>query len=112
MLIFQKIGKSPNKMKKVLISTIFLATSLLYASGESIFASKCASCHGNNGEKAALDKSKPIAGQNVSLTIKQIQAYKNGSLNQYGMGGAMKNMVKSLNDKEINEVAQHISKLK
>ena len=53
-----------------------------------------------------------IAGQSVALTTKQIQGYKTGSLNQYGMGGAMKNMVKSLNDDEINEVAQYISKLK
>ena len=99
-------------MKKVFISTVFLATSMLYASGASIYASKCASCHGAHGEKAALDRSKPIAGQNPSLATKQIQGYKNGSLNQYGMGGAMKNMVKSLSDDEINEVAQYISKLK
>lgn len=99
-------------MKKVFISTVFLATSMLYASGASIYASKCASCHGVHGEKAALDRSKPIAGQNPSLTAKQIQAYQNGSLNQYGMGGAMKNMVKSLSDNEISEISQYISKLK
>ncbi|MDD5359762.1 MAG: c-type cytochrome [Sulfurovaceae bacterium] len=99
-------------MKKVFISTVFIATSLLYANGENIYTTKCASCHGSHGEKAALDRSKSIAGQNTSLTIKQIQAYQNGSLNQYGMGGAMKNMVKSLNENEIKEVAHYISKLK
>ncbi|KIM04215.1 MAG: hypothetical protein KN64_08445 [Sulfurovum sp. AS07-7] len=99
-------------MKKVFISTVFLATSLLYASGASIYSGKCASCHGVHGEKSALDRSKPIAGQNPSLTTKQIQAYKNGSLNQYGMGATMKNMVKSLNDNEITEVSNFISKLK
>lgn len=99
-------------MKTMIAITVFMASSMLYASGGSIFATKCASCHGSHGEKSALGISKSIAGQNQTMTAKQILGYKSGSLNQYGMGGTMKNMVKSLNDSEINEVASYISTLK
>jgi cytochrome c len=99
-------------MRKAYILMIFITSTFLYANGSSIFAVKCASCHGSHGEKSALEKSKAVAGQDPSITAKQIRAYKSGALNQYGMGGAMKNMVKSLNDNEINEVANYISTLK
>ncbi|MBD3807296.1 MAG: c-type cytochrome [Epsilonproteobacteria bacterium] len=99
-------------MKKIFILTTFIFASVLYAEGGDIYASRCSSCHGSHGEKSALNKSKAIGGQSAALSIKQIQAYKSGSLNQYGMGATMKNMVKSLNDNEIAEVADFISKLK
>ncbi|MBD3830654.1 MAG: c-type cytochrome [Arcobacter sp.] len=99
-------------MKKIFILTTFIFASVLYAEGGDIYASRCSSCHGSHGEKSALERSKAIGGQSATLTIKQVQAYKGGSLNQYGMGAIMKNMVKSLNDNEIVEVANFVSKLK
>ncbi len=99
-------------MSKLFILISLLLSSALYAGGGDIYASRCDSCHGSHGEKSALGKSKAIGGQNTALTIKQVQAYKSGTLNQYGMGATMKNMVKSLNDNEIAEVANFISKLK
>jgi len=95
-------------MKKIIFIAILTGASMLMADGASIYASKCASCHGAHGEKSALGKSRVIAGQDAATSIKQIQGYKAGSLNQYGMGGAMKNMVKGLDDASIKEVANHI----
>lgn len=100
-------------MKKIIfISILSACTSIGMADGASIYASKCASCHGVHGEKSALEKSKVIAGEDSDILIKKIQGYKAGILNQYGMGGAMKNMVKGLDDSSIKEVANYISKLK
>lgn len=99
-------------MKKKYLIALFAFSSMLMADGASIFASKCASCHGAHGEKSALGKSKVIAGQDAATSIKQIQGYKAGTLNMYGMGGAMKNMVKGLDDASIREVANYIAKLK
>jgi cytochrome c553 len=99
-------------MKKFSILSIFIFSCSLYAGGMDIYTSRCASCHGAHGEKSALDRSKPIGGQSAALTVKQIHGYKSGSLNQYGMGATMKNMVRSLGDSEISEVANFISKLK
>lgn len=99
-------------MSKLFILISLLLSSALYAGGRDIYASRCDSCHGSHGEKSALDRSKPIGGQSAALTVKQIHGYKSGSLNQYGMGATMKNMVKSLNDNEIAEVANYIAKLK
>jgi cytochrome c len=99
-------------MKKIISVSIMASFSILMADGASIFATKCASCHGAHGEKSALEKSKIIAGEDADTLIKKIQGYKSGTLNQYGMGGAMKNMVKGLDDSSIKEVANYISKLK
>ena len=41
-------------MKKILLINIALFSSLLYADG-SVAYKKCSSCHGINGEKAALN---------------------------------------------------------
>ncbi|MDD3344776.1 MAG: c-type cytochrome [Sulfurospirillaceae bacterium] len=98
-------------MKKKYLIALLAFSSMLMSDGASIYASKCASCHGAHGEKSALGKSKVIAGQDAATTTKQIQGYKSGTLNMYGMGGAMKNMVKGLDDASIKEVANYISKL-
>ena len=50
-------------MKKKYLIALFAFSSMLMADGASIYASKCASCHGAHGEKSALGKSKVIAGR-------------------------------------------------
>ncbi len=90
---------------------IFAGSSLLMADGAAIFA-KCAGCHGQNGEKAALGKSAVIKGQDAAKTVEQIKGYKAGTLNQHGMGALMKGQVASLSDAQIQEVADYIAGLK
>ena len=69
---------------------------------------KCAGCHGVNGEKVALGKSKIIKGWDILKTTNAINGYKDGS---YGgvMKGLMKSQVNSLNDKEIEALSKLIS---
>jgi len=97
-------------MKKIAIAMLFAGSTLLMADGAASYA-KCAGCHGQNGEKAALGKSAIIAGQDAAKTVEQLQGYKAGTLNQHGMGGVMKGQVASMDDAAMKEVADHIATL-
>ena len=72
---------------------------------------KCAGCHGKNGEKSALGKSQPIGGEHKDILLYELQEYKAGRLDQYGMGQLMKGQVAGLSDSELELVADYISKL-
>jgi cytochrome c len=99
-------------MKKIVIATIFAGATMLMADGATTFATKCASCHGADGKMAALGKSKPIAGMDAATVEKSIHGYKDGSLNQYGLGTSMQGIVATLDDATITEVATYVSTLK
>ena len=98
-------------MKKIAIAMLFAGSTLLMADGAALFA-KCAGCHGQNGEKAALGKSAIIKGQDAAKTVEQIKGYKAGTLNQHGMGALMKGQVASMSDADIQAVADHIAAMK
>jgi len=70
----------------------------------------CAACHGKDGSKSALNKSKVIKGWEKSKTVEALKGYQNGT---YGgaMKGIMKGQAGKLNDDEINALAEYISKL-
>jgi cytochrome c len=99
-------------MKKIVIATIFAGATMLMADGATIYATKCASCHGADGKMAALGKSKHIAGMDAAAVEKSIHGYKDGSLNQYGLGASMKGMVATLDDAAIKEVSAYVATLK
>jgi len=71
----------------------------------------CAGCHGANGEKKALGKSKVITGWEASKVVTALKGYKDGTY-----GGAMKAVMKGqaskLSDAEIDALAKYISTLK
>jgi cytochrome c553 len=98
-------------MKKFAISMLFASATLLMADGTAAYA-KCAGCHGAKGEKKALNKSAVITGQDAAKTVEQLNGYKAGTLNQYGMGGVMKGQVASLDDAGIKVLADYIAGLK
>jgi len=98
-------------MKKLAITMLLAGSTLLMADGAAAFA-KCVGCHGANGEKSALGKSAIIKGQAATKTIKQINGYKAGTLNQHGMGSLMKGQVASMDDATIKEVADYIATMK
>jgi cytochrome c553 len=70
---------------------------------------KCAVCHGAQGEKAALGKSKVIKEMTKDQIIAALKGYKDGS---YGAASKaiMKGQVASLNDAQITALAAHIGK--
>lgn len=91
-------------MKKVLLLTAILATT--------VFANpyvKCVACHGANGEKIALGKSKIIKDMTKAEIITALKGYKDGS---YGgaLKGMMKGQVATLSDADIEAIANQIGK--
>ena len=70
----------------------------------------CSSCHGANGEKSALGKSKVIKGWSAQKVTDALNGYKDGT---YGgaMKGLMKSQVKMLNSEKIEVLSKYISTL-
>lgn len=83
---------------------------LLNASSGKELYEKCASCHGENGDKSAMGSSKKIRGWNAVRLEKVLLGYKNGT---YGF--CLKNLmleeVRYLSLEEIKDVSLYISKL-
>lgn len=92
-------------MKKIAF-LLTIVTSLVYGDGASLY-SKCVSCHGAKGEKAALGKSKIINTMSKDEIVLALQGYKAGTY-----GGASKALMKaqmsSFNDSQIKEIASYI----
>jgi len=93
-------------MKKVLVLLAVLGLST--AAMADAYA-KCASCHGANGEKKALGKSKVISEMSKAEIVAALNGYKDGS---YGgaMKGLMKGQVASLSDADITAISEKIGK--
>jgi len=92
-------------MKKIILSV--LMTMALLANSEELYKN-CAGCHGDQGETSALGQSKVITGQKSNLTIKELTAYKNGELNQYGLGNIMQLQLKTIDEDDIQKLAEFI----
>jgi len=78
--------------------------------GHTIFARQCASCHGQEAEKSALNTSKVIAGWDEKKVLAALKGYKE---NSYGgnLKAIMKGQVTHLSDEEMQAVAAYISTL-
>ena len=76
--------------------------------GKALFLQKCASCHGQKGEKAALGKSQIIADFSEEQTKDALKGYQAGT---YGkeMKGLMQGQTKGLNEEQINALAHYIA---
>jgi len=96
-------------MKKILLP-ILMSISLV-ASSEELYKN-CSGCHGEQGETSALGQSKIIAGQDSNLTIKELTAYKDGELNQYGLGNIMQLQLEALDEDDIQKLAEYIETMK
>ena len=70
---------------------------------------KCAGCHGQQGQKSALGKSKIIKDMTKAEIETALKGYKDGT---YGGAskGIMKNQASSLNDNQIKAIATSIGK--
>ena len=97
-------------MKNIILISLLMSSFALASNGAKIYK-QCAGCHGKHGEKKAIGRSAIIAKQNPSLTIKQLKAYKAGTLNLHGMGAVMKKNMVGLSNADIKAVAKYISTL-
>jgi cytochrome c553 len=75
--------------------------------GRKLFVS-CASCHGTNGEKKALNTSAVIKGWDKEKALNALKGYKSGS---YGgnMKSVMMGQLKNFNDVQLEALASHIA---
>ncbi|WP_428023071.1 c-type cytochrome [Arcobacter sp.] len=98
-------------LTKILVVSSILGLTSLMANDGAVLYKACASCHGQNAEKAALGKSQIIQGWEKEKVISALNGYKDGS---YGgaMKGVMKGQVSKLDDKKIDALATYISTLK
>jgi len=92
-------------MKKLVVAASLLTACVAFANPYA----KCIGCHGANGEKAALGKSKIIKDMTKADFIAAMKGYKDGS---YGgpMKGLMKGQAMPLSDAQIEAIANQIAK--
>lgn len=92
-------------MKKILLCTLLLSFPLL-----ADIYTKCAVCHGEKGEKRALESSERIQGWPAEKIEAALLGYKN---NTYGreLKGVMKAVLEKLSKEEIKELSKYISEL-
>lgn len=76
----------------------------------SVIYSKCVACHGAKADLKALGKSEPIAGWDAQKIVADLEGYKNGTINRYGMAASMKAIVSPLSKEDMEAVAEYISK--
>ena len=92
-------------MKKIIIAASLLTACVAFANPYA----KCAGCHGPDGEKAALGKSKIIKDMPKAEFVAALKGYQDGTY-----GGAMKNLmvgqVKGLDEATIQALADQIAK--
>jgi cytochrome c-type protein NapB len=95
-------------MKKIVIASI-AALTVASALSADVNGQVCASCHGADWSKAALGKSKIVAGMTHAEIATALKGYKDGS---YGgaMKGLMKGQVAKYSDAELEAFAQTIGK--
>ena len=87
-----------------------VAVSTLTPNGANLYAQKCASCHGKDAKKSALNVSAPIAGWSSKQTQDALNGYIAGT---YGgkMKGLMQGQSKPLSQTDIILISDYISVL-
>jgi len=95
-------------MKKILTAITIVAATVSISSATELFT-KCVACHGANGEKVALGKSKIIKDMSKADFIAAMKGYQDGTY-----GGAMKAIMKpqaaGLSEANLQEIADFIIK--
>ena len=97
-------------MKRIILSAI-LAMGLGLSASAEVNLNACAACHGKHFEKHAFGKSKIVKDLNASTISKELIEYKEGKLNQYGMGALMKGQVSKYSVKELNATGKRIKEI-
>lgn len=92
-------------MKKIVLASTILAASFAFANPYA----KCVACHGANGEKVALGKSKIIKDMSKADFVASLKGYQDGT---YGgpMKGMMTGQVKGMTEATMNEIADQLIK--
>ncbi len=92
-------------MKKIVVAACLLTACVAFANPYA----KCVACHGANGEKVALGKSKIIKDMTKADFVASLKGYQDGT---YGgaQKGLMVGQVKDMTEATMNEIADLIIK--
>ncbi|MBT8348715.1 MAG: c-type cytochrome [Sulfurovum sp.] len=86
---------------------------LMGASAESIYQTKCASCHGKIGEKKALGHSNVIQGMDTEKFVSLVNVFATGEKKAMPIAKIVKKQfVDRYDEEEIQAVAEYVNKLK
>jgi len=101
---------APAKAEPAIVATKTAAKETVPVNGHALFAHQCASCHGQEAEKSALNTSKIIAGWDEKKVLAALKGYKE---NSYGgnLKAIMKGQVNHLSEEELQAVAAYVSTL-
>ena len=101
-------------MRIIKIMLPVVATGLLMAgSAESIYQTKCASCHGKHAEKKALGHSNVIQGMDVEKFVTSTKEFATGEKKAMPIAKIVKKQfIDRYSDEEIREVAEYVHNLK
>lgn len=92
---------------------VLSASMLMAASGESIYQTKCASCHGKNAEKKALGHSNIIKGMPVDQFVTLTKAFATGEKEAMPIAKIVKKQfIDTYSAEEIQSVAEYVHNLK
>ena len=79
------------------------------ADGEKLYAEKlCMTCHGNEGKAPIMPLYPKVNGQSKEYTAAQIKMIKDGT-RAGGLTAAMKALVATLTDEEIDAISEYLS---
>jgi len=96
----------------VAVATIGFGGAAFAQDGAKLYADKtCNACHGPTGNKALMPDYPKIAGQNKAYIVKQMTDIKSGA-RANGNSAAMKGVMHLVSDKEIEIIADWVSKQK
>lgn len=91
---------------------VFSASIVLAAPISSVYQQKCASCHGQKGEKAAMTKSVAIKGLPAAKIEKALYDYASGERKALPVVKTMKkNFVEANSKEQVHALAEYISTL-
>ena len=77
-----------------------------------IIKSKCSNCHGDRMQRRALDISSIVNSMSTKDIKDHLEGYKAGTLDQYGFGYSMQQILQPLSDKDIDALSKYIPTLK
>ena len=96
-----------------IILPLLSASVLMASSGESVYQTKCASCHGKMGEKKALGHSEVIKGMDTEKFVSLVNAFATGEKKAMPIAKIVKKQFVDRYDvEEIQAVAEYVNKLK
>lgn len=93
------------------LSGALVSQTALALDGEALYTEKlCATCHGAEGKKPIMSLYPKVNGQSKEYTEAQIKMIKDGT-RAGGLTAAMKAMVATLTDEEIEAISVYLSEI-